>query len=164
MKSRSTLSIALIAVSFLAGCSTNTTQWIELPLSEGIYFESVSSLPEGNSNASPQQGNYEIPIAAGEALEYMLAVSSGEGIAYQWTTVISDPQKLTAEFHGHTIREGEEPGTVMIYKSHQVDNERGALVAPFDGIHGWYFNNESDEDIVIRLEVNGFFERYEKDH
>ena len=39
-----------------------------------------------------------------------------------------------------------------------------SLAAPFDGIHGWYFNNESDNDIVLDIEIVGFYELYEEEH
>jgi hypothetical protein len=30
-------------------------------------------------------------------------------------------------------------------------------VAPFDGIHGWYFQNQSDKKVVVHLKLSGFF-------
>ncbi len=33
----------------------------------------------------------------------------------------------------------------------------GALRAPFTGIHGWYLNNQSTEDVVVRLKVAGHY-------
>jgi hypothetical protein len=31
-------------------------------------------------------------------------------------------------------------------------------VAPFDGIHGWYFQNQSDKKVVVHLKLSGFYE------
>jgi hypothetical protein len=33
------------------------------------------------------------------------------------------------------------------------------LVAPFDGEHGWYWLNLSEQPVTIKLTVNGFHEK-----
>jgi len=30
-------------------------------------------------------------------------------------------------------------------------------MAPYDGIHGWYWENLNDTDVIISLEAVGFF-------
>lgn len=54
-------------------------------------------------------------------------------------------------------RTGTEPGTVMFCTKHKNGRESGSLRAPFEGVHGWYLNNESGQDIVVHLEVAGYF-------
>jgi hypothetical protein len=49
-------------------------------------------------------------------------------------------------------------GDLMFYRKADGGSERGSLVAPFSGIHGWYLVNGTDEPIVVRLEVAGFYE------
>jgi hypothetical protein len=46
----------------------------------------------------------------------------------------------------------------MFYRKATGDREHGSLVAPFDGIHGWYYRNDTDMPIVVRLTVSGFYE------
>jgi hypothetical protein len=31
------------------------------------------------------------------------------------------------------------------------------LTAPFDGVHGWYLQNQSDHPVVVRLQLAGFY-------
>ena len=123
-------------------------EWIDAPLSEDTWWEQT---------AVWKTEVYEIPIAAGKGLEHMLRLDEGGMIVYSWTVDMDDPEKLTAEFHGHTERVGTEPGTVMFYTKHTNGSEKGTLRAPFTGVHGWYLNNESTQDIVVRLEVAGYF-------
>jgi hypothetical protein len=70
---------------------------------------------------------------------------------------LDDPDLLYAEFHGHT-----EPvnnvGDLMYYRKATGATERGMLVAPFTGIHGWYLRNEGEEPMVVRLKVAGFYD------
>ena len=34
----------------------------------------------------------------------------------------------------------------------------GALTAPFDGIHGWYFQNQSLNHVIVKVKLAGFYE------
>jgi hypothetical protein len=49
-------------------------------------------------------------------------------------------------------------GDLMFYRKAFGTTERGVLVAPFSGIHGWYLRNDGEEPIVVRLKVAGFYE------
>jgi hypothetical protein len=126
--------------------------WIDVPLSDNTWWQQDSAW---------HTATFDIPIAAGSALEQMIAMEEGSMVVYHWTVEMADPSLLSAEFHGHTERTGEEPGTVMFYSIHNDGQETGTLRAPFTGIHGWYLNNESEQDVVVRLQVAGFFTEQE---
>ena len=134
----------------LTSCGeTPPTEWIEVPLSEHTYI---------SGNREFRQADFDILVLRNASLEFKLGLNQNDAITYSWTVAMEQPELLSAEFHGHTERVGEEPGTVMFYKIHNVGAESGSLVAPFDGIHGWYLDNQSDEDITVKLKVAGFFE------
>jgi hypothetical protein len=123
--------------------------WIELPLGEHTFREHEREF---------RTDVIEIPIEPYGELEYALEIQEGDAIVYEWhVQEIEDPELLYAEFHGHTERVGNEPGTLMFYRKASGASERGTLVAPFSGLHGWYLVNGSDESIVVRLEVAGFY-------
>lgn len=123
--------------------------WNEIPPAEGTFNEH-----EGEFRTD----TIDIPLAPGSELEYKLGIEAGNGIVYEWNVLeIERPELLYSEFHGHT-----EPvnnvGDLMFYRKAEGGSERGSLVAPFSGIHGWYLVNGSDQPIVVRLEVAGFYE------
>ena len=122
--------------------------WIEYPLAENTFAESTVAF---------QHGRYQIPVAAGDALEYKLRIMEGDTVVYNWTVDMQLPALLNVEFHGHTDREPGEDGLLMFYKIHNEGRESGRLTAPFTGIHGWYLHNQSAENIVVELEVAGFY-------
>lgn len=122
--------------------------WIDVPLSEQTFWD---------QGGEWRTDVFEIPVAAGTALEHMISMQEENMVVYSWTAEMDDPALLTAEFHGHTERTGDEPGTVMFYRIHQDGKESGTLRAPFSGVHGWYLNNESDQDIVVNLRIAGFY-------
>jgi len=147
--------VILLAGLALSACEgepeepVEAVEWVEVPLGQSIFF---------NAQREFHQGEYDILVLRESALEFKLGLNQGDSIVYQWTVEMTQPELLTAEFHGHTHRVGDEPGIVMFYKIHSDGSEAGSLVAPFDGIHGWYLNNQSNDDITVRLRVAGFYE------
>lgn len=126
------------------------TDWIEVALPAGVFREHAGEY---------RTDTIDIPLEAGGELEYKLGMREGDSIVYHWNAVeISDPKLLYAEFHGHTERVGGAPGTLMFYRKANGAEERGTLVAPFSGVHGWYLKNDTDDAIVVRLHVAGFYE------
>ena len=141
---------ALVLVGLtLATAASSQVEWNETPLAAGIFREYTTDY---------RTDVIDIPLDPRGELEYKLGLNEGESIVYQWDAVdLKDPALLYAEFHGHT-----EPvnnvGDLMFYRKATGATERGTLVAPFTGIHGWYLRNEGEEPIVVRLRVAGFYE------
>ena len=140
------VSVGVLAVAAVAYAQS---EWNELPLADGVFNESPT---EYRSDV------IEIPVAAFGELEYKLGLKEGDSIVYRWDAALEEPELLYAEFHGHTESVGDAPGDLMFYRKAAGASERGALVAPFTGIHGWYLRNDSEQPLVVRLEVAGFYE------
>jgi len=89
------------------------------------------------------------------ALEYKVTMKAGDTLVYSWTA--SD--ELRYEFHGHTLASQEQPEIeVMNYRIDQGKASHGTLVAPIDGIHGWFFANGSfDTDVTVELRLSGYY-------
>jgi hypothetical protein len=85
----------------------------------------------------------------GDKLEYKISMKAGDTLTYAWT---ADAEDLWHEFHGHTA------DTVSFYTKASGGRHEGALTAPFDGIHGWYFENRSSQPVIVRLRMGGFYE------
>lgn len=98
----------------------------------------------------------DVPLKAagdpqdGHEIEYMVRMKAGDTLVYSWETPAGSD--VWHEFHGHT------PKTVTFYKKAEGPAHHGALRAPFDGIHGWYYENRTDKAVVVRLKLSGFYE------
>jgi len=145
------VSIAVsVGVFCVAALAYAQSDWNELPLGDGVFREYA---------ADYRTDIIDIPLAPYGELEYKLGLAAGDSIVYQWDVAeIADPELLYAEFHGHTERVGDAPGDLMYYRKATGGSERGALVAPFTGIHGWYLRNDGERPLVVRLKVAGFYE------
>lgn len=124
-------------------------QWVEVPLAEHAFHE---------QSGTYRQDTLDVTVAAGAGLEMDLGMTRGAAIVYSWRVSSPADARVVSEFHGHTVQVPGKPGTLMFYRKANGSSESGALVAPFDGVHAWYFRNESTTPIVIRLVVSGFYD------
>lgn len=109
---------------------------------------------------------FDIALAANgdegrrNALEFKVRLPKGASLLYSWQAQgLAVPQDLMFDFHGHTVAHGSK-GAVSVadYERGSGAAANGSLVAPVDGIHGWYFRNRSDKPITVRLKLSGFYQ------
>jgi hypothetical protein len=110
----------------------------------------------------------EIPLKSGDdprrgnELEYKVRMKQGGTLIFEWSvSEITNPEEFYTDFHGHTLSETQEAMTVATYKQATGLGAKGALTAPFDGVHGWYFQNQAVPAVVVRVKLSGFYELIE---
>ena len=92
-----------------------------------------------------------------EAVEYKVRMAKGSTFLYAWEVAdIADPDEFYTEFHGHTVVAGKSM-TVANYRKATGASDNGVLTALFDGVHGWYFQNQSAGPVKIRLRISGYY-------
>jgi hypothetical protein len=77
-------------------------------------------------------------------------MTAGDAVTYAWEA--EGAGAFWHEFHGHTA------DAVTFYEKAEGARHQGSMVAPFDGEHGWYFENRSPNPVVVRLKISGFYE------
>ena len=95
----------------------------------------------------------KIPLGPDAELEYKVAMKAGEAMVYSWSV---DRESVYYDFHGEPSND---PKHATRYREEQENTKsNGALVAPFEGIHGWYWLNLSAKPIVVTLKMSGFYQ------
>ena len=74
-------------------------------------------------------------------------------MTYEWLT---DGEALDLDLHGEPA--GDTTGYFESYVVATAKEMKGSFTAPFDGSHGWYWENNTDDDIAVLLKVKGEFE------
>lgn len=98
----------------------------------------------------------QIPIGPDGEVEYKFKMKAGQAIVYSWK---SDNGNVYYDFHGQPP---DDPKASQTYKKdEELRSANGAFVAPFDGIHGWYWLNLTGQPIKITLKVSGFYESHD---
>jgi hypothetical protein len=118
--------------------------------------------PARFSTTAYRQDVIDIPLntpdlGLGDAeLEYKVRMTEGDSLVYSWRVEgIENPQEFYFDFHG----EGVISGQVQVVEYRQATGTRssGGLIAPIDGVHGWYLQNQSAKPVVVRLTLAGFY-------
>ena len=104
----------------------------------------------------------DIPLAPGDRLEgseieWKVRMTKGQSLVYAWSVSgLSDPGELYSDFHGHSPPQPKLQ--VATYRQAVGASDNGSLTAPFDGVHGWYLQNQSAGPVVVHLKLSGFYE------
>ena len=84
-----------------------------------------------------------------EYLEYKYRLAEGATMVYAWEASAD----VVHDFHGAPADGSAE----VSIDSATRRRDAGSLAAPFDGMHGWYWENPGWDPIVIRLTSAGFY-------
>ncbi len=93
----------------------------------------------------------------GSDIEYKVAMKPGAGLVYSWTAPEAPATELWSDFHGHTVEAGK-TRTVLTYRQEMTNVANGSFTAPFEGVHGWYLQNQSLKPVTVKLTVSGFYD------
>jgi hypothetical protein len=98
------------------------------------------------------QDSVKIMVPAGKGLEYKFHLVKGASLEYSWAT---DGAKLYFDFHGEP--QGDKTGYFKSFKESTDNQASGALTAPFEGSHGWYWENKTRSPVTIILNTKGSY-------
>ena len=94
----------------------------------------------------------EFLVSPGQGMEYKYRLDKGEALLYAWKTT----GPVNVEFHAEP--DGAPRGYAQTYeKAERKSEASGTLTAPFPGIHGWYWENTTDQPITVTLTSAGFY-------
>ncbi len=104
------------------------------------------------SERSFQRETVEFALKPHEFVEYKYRLDSGQSLLYSWNATGA----VNLEFHAEP--DGAPKGYAQTYeKRSAVTSASGTLVAPFAGIHGWFWENTTDAPITVTLSSAGFY-------
>jgi hypothetical protein len=136
------------------------------PIFKEITLTNVGSGPD---TKKPQEANnpapetqYEtrtdsvkITIPADKGLEYKIAVLKYGQVKYAWKT---NGETLFFDLHGDVKTNQPNTDYFESYSVAYANNMAGSFIAPFEGKHGWYFKNKSENDVEVTLHLIGNYQ------
>lgn len=119
-------------------------------------IEANNSAPE---NQYPEKEDViTVIVPAKKGIEYKFKILKYGSVKYEWST---NKGIVYIDFHGEVLQEN--PPKNIFYESYTLaysNNMAGTLTAPFEGKHGWYFRNETNEEIIVSLKLKGQYELF----
>lgn len=99
-----------------------------------------------------QQESVDFKLAPHEGMEYKYRLDKGEALLYTWNAT----GPVNYEFHAEP--DGAPAGYAQTYEKKTAQSQAsGTLTAPFPGIHGWYWENTTDQEVTVTLKSAGFY-------
>ena len=98
-----------------------------------------------------QHETIEFKLGPRDGMEYKYRLEKGEALLYSWKTPVP------VEFEFHAEPDSGPRGYAQTYEKSRGAAASGTLTAPFTGIHGWYWENPTDQEITVTLSASGFF-------
>ena len=94
----------------------------------------------------------DFAIGPRQGMEYKYRLDKGEALLYSWKAT----GPVNVEFHAEP--DGAPRGYAQSYeKADRQTTASGTLTAPFAGIHGWYWENTTDQPITVTLTSAGYY-------
>jgi hypothetical protein len=87
-----------------------------------------------------------------QSVEYKYRINQGGGMLFSWQAT----GQVMAELHSEP--DGAPEGYAETFDKQQGTQSHGTYIAPFTGIHGWYWENMDKQDVTITVHTSGFYE------
>lgn len=96
----------------------------------------------------------EVTLAPGKGLEVKTHLAKGATLIFSWKT--TKGELVNHDFHGEPVNAQNDEFESFILEDN-VAQSSGALIAPFTGVHGWYWKNKTDAPVTVVLHASGFY-------
>jgi len=120
-----------------------------------------AAMPDVTGTPEPVAGRQDTVIVTlnpGQAAEVKLTMRENSRVRYEWMAAggpvnydtHGDPYDAPKNFyHGYG-------------KGRNETQDKGELIAAFDGKHGWFWRNRSGADVTVTLKVDGDYAKVER--
>ncbi|MDP2319880.1 MAG: hypothetical protein Q8O42_11160 [Acidobacteriota bacterium] len=98
-----------------------------------------------------------LTLKPGEGVEIKATMVKGSSYVFSWTVAGG-----TVEFDMHGEYGDGTGGEASYAKGEEAASDHGTFHAPFDGRHGWFWQNLTWEPVTITLKTSGFYSKIEK--
>lgn len=134
---RAILLSTLLATSLLAGCADDAAP--------------TGATPAPGSDPEAREDTKQFTLPPRGSIEWKFRLAEGAAFEYDW--VASRP--VSFDFHGDF-----DDGTddFVSHKEATLASDADTFTIPFDGRHGWYFQNANAQTVTITLHTKGPYE------
>ena len=109
----------------------------------------VGVLAELDGAIATPDDRYVLELGPFESGEFKYTLTEGDKMRFSWTAT----GPIDFDMHSHPFKGGTE-----LTESYAIDKataQKGVYTAQFTGIHGWYWQNRSTDNVTITLDAAG---------
>ncbi len=119
----------------------------EATLRQTLADKGIPMPPDG----AMRTDRYEVELLPYEGIEMKYDLAEGAPMIFAWKA--SAPVYL--DLHSHPFDGG--PDLTESFVIDQMPSQTAVYVAPFNGIHGWYWQNRTLNNVTLTLDAAGHF-------
>jgi len=93
-----------------------------------------------------------VTLGPNEGLEVKATMAEGDRMVFNWTT---EGGPVNFDMHGERFNDGD--NFTSYWQGRDQPSASGAFEAPFDGTHGWYWENRGETAVTVVLDTSGFY-------
>ncbi len=109
-------------------------------------------------NSAFRNDEMSLTLEPGKGAEVKAKMLDGAAFMFSWTS--GGP--VNFDMHGEKPDDGDK------FTSYWLDNQKteghGRFIAPFTGVHGWYWKNKGTVPVTVTVKVSGYFEPLYRPH
>ncbi len=119
------------------------------PQATALPVVQVASAPDTSapSATATWQEQREVVLSPSQGVEIKLVMDEGAVAEFEWD---ANGSRLNCDTHGDNQWE-----KISYKKSRGTPSETGQIKAAFQGNHGWFWRNRTQEDVTLTLKVRG---------
>lgn len=146
--------IALLVAALLLVAAVLPAEYGIDPLGTGAAL-GLTGLAQAPAVA-PEDDEYrvdsaEISVGPYQWVEYTYRLEEGASMLFSWRA--TGP----LDYNLHSAPDGAPPGYAESFDAQLNNQAHGSYTAPFTGVHGWYWENQSGDEVLISLHTAGFY-------
>lgn len=115
----------------------------------GLYGKDIGEL-NTVSDKKPIPDARTFYLAPYESIELKYHLESGDGLIYSWDAT----GEVVFDLHAEPDEGGED--RAQSFALGRAQRGSGTYVAPFTGIHGWFWENRTFDSIAVNIKTYGF--------
>jgi hypothetical protein len=112
----------------------------------------VQASPVHRRNNNLRSDSMSLALRPGQGAEIKAHMKAGENFVFNWE---ADGGLVHFDLHGERINDGN--AFTSFWQGRDQANANGSFTAPFDGTHGWYWQNSGQTPVTINLKISGFY-------
>ena len=94
----------------------------------------------------------KIPLMPGQGAEIKSRMMPGNHFVFTWQV---EGGRVSFDMHGERPNSG--GAFTSFWLGDDTQQSSGAFTAPFEGTHGWYWENKGDTPVTVVLQTHGFY-------
>ncbi len=149
--------MGLTALSSVAAAEPNNTAAAGLALqgsATGIADKpsGATRAPVWKSVAGYRADDMSLTLLPGQGAEIKAIMQAGEPLLFHWQV---EGGAVSFDMHGERPKASDE--FTSFWLGQNETRASGSFEAPFAGIHGWYWQNNGSEPVIVHLKTAGFY-------